>query len=106
MSSALEECARAVPDPTMGVRQRRIDDWPAAKPARPAAISEPVMKIGVIYPQTELRGDPEAVRRIGLAAEELGYHHLLTYDHVLGATHDREPKLTGPYTEQHPFHDP
>lgn len=64
------------------------------------------MKIGVIYPQTELRGDPEAVRRIGLAAEELGYHHLLTYDHVLGATHDREPKLTGPYTEQHPFHDP
>ncbi len=64
------------------------------------------MKIGVIYPQTELHGDPEAVRRIGLAAEELGYDHLLTYDHVLGATHDREPKLTGPYTDQHPFHDP
>jgi probable F420-dependent oxidoreductase len=64
------------------------------------------MKIGVIYPQTELRGDPEAVRRIGLAAEELGYDHLLTYDHVLGATHDREPKLSGPYTDKHPFHDP
>lgn len=30
------------------------------------------MKIGVIYPQTELRGDPMAVHRIGLAAEELG----------------------------------
>ena len=64
------------------------------------------MKIGVIYPQTELRGDPEAVRRIGLATEELGYDHLLTYDHVLGATHDREPKLAGPYTDKHPFHDP
>jgi probable F420-dependent oxidoreductase len=64
------------------------------------------MKIGVIYPQTELQGDPEAVRRIGLAAEELGFHHLLVYDHVLGATHDREPKLGGPYTDQHPFHDP
>ena len=64
------------------------------------------MKIGVIYPQTELQGDPEAVRRIGLAVEELGFDHLLTYDHVLGATHDREPKLTGPYTEKHPFHDP
>src|ERR1700722_8012266 len=64
------------------------------------------MKIGVIYPQTELKGDPGAVRRIGLAAEELGYHHLLTYDHVLGATHDRMPKLTGPYTEKDPFHDP
>ncbi len=64
------------------------------------------MKIGVIYPQTELRGDPEAVHRIGLAAEELGYDHLLTYDHVLGAIHDREPKLSGPYTDKHPFHDP
>ena len=64
------------------------------------------MKIGVVYPQTELRGDPEAVRSIGLAVESLGYDHLLAYDHVLGATHDREPKLTGPYTEQHPFHDP
>ncbi len=64
------------------------------------------MEIGVIYPQNELRGDPEAVRRIGLAAEELGFEHLLVYDHVLGATHDREPKLQGPYTEQDPFHDP
>jgi probable F420-dependent oxidoreductase len=64
------------------------------------------MKIGIIYPQTELEGDPEAVRRIGLAAEETGYHHLLVYDHVLGATHDREPKLWGPYTDKHPFHDP
>lgn len=64
------------------------------------------MKIGVIYPQTELKGDPEAVRRIGLAVEELGFDHLLAYDHVLGARHDREPKLSGPYTEEHPFHDP
>jgi probable F420-dependent oxidoreductase len=64
------------------------------------------MKIGVIYPQTELQGDPAGVHRIGLATEELGYQHLLTYDHVVGATHDREPKLSGPYTEKHPFHDP
>lgn len=64
------------------------------------------MKIGVIYPQIELKGDPEAVRRIGLATEELGFDHLLVYDHVLGATHDREPKLQGPYTEKDPFHDP
>jgi probable F420-dependent oxidoreductase len=64
------------------------------------------MKIGIIYPQIELQGDPEAVRRIGLATESLSFDHLLTYDHVLGATHDREPKLWGPYTEQHPFHDP
>jgi len=64
------------------------------------------MKIGLIYPQTELGGDPVAVREIGLAAEALGFDHLLAYDHVLGATHDREPKLNGPYTEKQPFHDP
>jgi len=65
------------------------------------------MQIGVVYPQTELRGDPEAVRRIGKAVEDLGFDHLLAYDHVLGAVHaDRTPPLTGPYTEHHPFHDP
>lgn len=64
------------------------------------------IKIGVIYPQTELQGDPEAVRRIGLAVEALGFDHLLAYDHVLGASHAREIKLNGPYTEHHPFHDP
>jgi probable F420-dependent oxidoreductase len=36
----------------------------------------------------------------------LGSDHLLADDHVLGATHDRESKLTGPYTERDPFHDP
>ena len=64
------------------------------------------MKTGIIYPQNELQGDPRAVRKIGLATEELGFDHLLTYDHVLGAPHDRVPKLTGPYTENDPFHDP
>ncbi len=65
------------------------------------------MQIGVVYPQTELRGDPVAVRRIGKAVEDLGFDHLLAYDHVLGAVHaDRTPPLTGPYTEHHPFHDP
>jgi probable F420-dependent oxidoreductase len=65
------------------------------------------MQIGVVYPQTELRGDPTAVRRIGRAAEEMGFDHLLAYDHVLGAVHaDRTRQLTGPYTEHDPFHDP
>jgi probable F420-dependent oxidoreductase len=65
------------------------------------------MQIGVVYPQTELRGDPAAVRRIGTAVEDLGFDHLLAYDHVLGAVHaDRARELTGPYTERDPFHDP
>ena len=65
------------------------------------------MQIGVVYPQTELRGDPNAVRMIGKAVEDLGFDHLLAYDHVLGAVHaGRTPQLTGPYTEHDPFHDP
>src|SRR5207237_360943 len=65
------------------------------------------MEIGVVYPQIELGGDPTAVRRIGRAVEDLGFDHLLAYDHVLGAVHaGRTPPLTGPYTEHDPFHDP
>lgn len=64
-------------------------------------------RVGVVYPQTELKGDPAAVRAIARATEELGYDHLLAYDHVVGAQHaDREPALWGPYTEDDPFHDP
>jgi probable F420-dependent oxidoreductase len=65
------------------------------------------MEIGVAFPQTELRGDPAAVREFGTAVEDLGFGHILAYDHVLGAVHtDRTPPLTGPYTERDPFHDP
>ncbi len=65
------------------------------------------MQVGVVYPQNELRGDPNAVRRVGKAVEDLGFDHLLAYDHVLGAVHaGRTPQLTGPYTEHDPFHDP
>ena len=65
------------------------------------------MRVGVVYPQIELGGDPEALKRIGLAVEEMGYDHLLMYDHVVGVEHaDREPPLAGPYTEHDPFHDP
>ncbi|HVV37287.1 MAG TPA: LLM class F420-dependent oxidoreductase [Acidimicrobiales bacterium] len=65
------------------------------------------MEIGVVYPQIELGGSPDALRRFATAVEELGFSHLVAYDHVLGAVHaGREPALMGPYTENDPFHDP
>src|SRR6202048_3196376 len=65
------------------------------------------MKAGVVYPQIELGGDTGAVKAFAQAAEELGYDHIVIYDHVLGAEHaGREPKLTGPYKETAPFHEP
>jgi hypothetical protein len=67
----------------------------------------PCMEIGVAYPQIELRGNPDAVGTFGRAVEDLGFDHLLAYDHVVGAVHaGRSPQLTGPYTERDPFHDP
>jgi probable F420-dependent oxidoreductase len=65
------------------------------------------MQIGVIYPQIELGGDTGALREFAQAAEELGFDHLVMYDHVIGASHeDRDPPIWGHYTEKDPFHDP
>lgn len=65
------------------------------------------MKFGVVYPQNETHGDPQAVHDLGIAIESLGYDSVLFYDHVVGAEHaNREPALWGPYTEEHSFHDP
>lgn len=65
------------------------------------------MKLGAVYPQTELQGDVFAVGRFAQGLERLGYDYILMYDHVIGAAHEgRTPKLTGPYTERDPFHEP
>jgi len=65
------------------------------------------MKLGVSYPTTEVAGDPDAVRKFVRAVEELGFEHLMAYDHVVKCPHEgREPKLTGRYTEKDSFHDP
>ncbi len=64
------------------------------------------MRLGAVFPQTELGSDPAIARDLAQAVEGAGFDHLLAYDHVLGASHDREPKLMGPYTEESLFHEP
>lgn len=67
------------------------------------------VRLGVTFPQDELSGDPLALRRFALAAEELGYDHVLLYDHVVGAVRGvpREPPVpVRSYGERDPFHDP
>ena len=52
------------------------------------------MKLGAIFPTPEIGNDPAAVRDWAQAAEDLGYDHIITYDHVLGAVHEgRDPAL-------------
>ena len=64
------------------------------------------MRYGVIFPQTEIGPDPGAVRAFAQAAEDLGYDHLVVYDHVLGADTTNRPDWTGPYTSKSLFHEP
>src|SRR2546422_5408298 len=64
------------------------------------------MQYGVVFPQIEFGNDIQAIKDYAQTAEALGYDYLHVYDHVLGAHPTREPKLTGPYTYEHPFHEP
>lgn len=65
------------------------------------------MKFGVVFPQNQLGDDPIVIRDYVQAAEEMGYHHLLAYDHVLGANPEREGWKEGyPYTHKDMFHEP
>jgi probable F420-dependent oxidoreductase len=64
------------------------------------------MNFGVIYPQTEYGHDPIAIRDYAQAAEALGYTHITTYEHVLGANPDRPGGWRGPYTHQSTFIEP
>jgi probable F420-dependent oxidoreductase len=64
------------------------------------------MRIGVTFPQTELGGDASAVRAYGQTVEELGYTHLLAYDHVVGADPEVHEGWNGPYDISTTFHEP
>jgi probable F420-dependent oxidoreductase len=64
------------------------------------------MRIGAIFPQTEIGSDPLAIRDYAQAVEEMGYRHILVYDHVLGASTATRPGWRGPYTSETLFHEP
>lgn len=64
------------------------------------------MKIGVVFPQTEIGNDPVIIRDFAQAVEGMGFNHLLVYDHVLGADRDRPGGFEGPYDKDTAFHEP
>lgn len=64
------------------------------------------MQIGVVFPQTELGGDVGAVRAYAQGVEQLGYAHLLAYDHVVGADPAIHKGWAGPYDIHTRFHEP
>jgi probable F420-dependent oxidoreductase len=64
------------------------------------------MRIGVVFPQTEIGADPGPIRDFAQTAEQLGYDHILAYDHVIGANPASRPGWQAPYTHLDMFHEP
>ena len=64
------------------------------------------MQTGAIFPQTEIGADPVAVRDFAQAAEEMGYEHLLVFDHILGADASQRDHWDRPYQHTDMFHEP
>ena len=69
------------------------------------------MKIGTVFSQADAGGDVAAIRAWAQRAEAAGFHHLLCYDHILGASAERlGPGPFGsfpsaPYTDEHTFYE-
>jgi probable F420-dependent oxidoreductase len=64
------------------------------------------MRIGVVFPQTEIGADVGAVRAYAQRVGELGFRHVLAYDHVLGADPAVHQGWDRPYDLATTFHEP
>jgi probable F420-dependent oxidoreductase len=64
------------------------------------------VQIGAVFPQTEIGGDAGAVRAYGQRVEQLGYAHVVAYDHVVGADPSVHRGWDGPYDLHSTFHEP
>jgi probable F420-dependent oxidoreductase len=65
------------------------------------------MKLGVVFPQTEIGADPDRIRNYARGVERAGFDHLVAYDHVIGHR-PQDPAAwaeLGPYTDEHAFHE-
>jgi probable F420-dependent oxidoreductase len=60
----------------------------------------------VVFPQARIGHDHGAIRALAEGTEELGFSHVLAYDHVLGVDPGMRPDWSGPYEADDPFHEP
>ena len=64
------------------------------------------MKLGAVFPQTEIGADPKVIKHYVQSVETLGFASLLIYDHVLGADHNVHSQYIGKYSLEDTFHEP
>jgi len=73
---------------------------------RASKLGEDRMRVGVVFPQTEIAADAAVIRDWAQAVEGLGFDHVIAYDHVMGANLASRPDWTMPYNHDTPFHEP
>jgi probable F420-dependent oxidoreductase len=75
------------------------------------------VKLGVVFPQTEIEPDPAAIRAYAEGVEAAGFDHLLVYDHITGVDTGVHPdfaeqarrggaRAAKPYDIHSRFHEP
>lgn len=65
------------------------------------------MEIGIVFPQMEIHADRGGVKAFGQAADALGYTHISSFDHVVGANLENRPNWQKmQYTLASEFHEP
>ncbi len=63
------------------------------------------LKLGAVFPQTEIGPDPADVARYARSVESMGFDHLVVYDHILGANAGSRPGWSGAYNSDDQFHE-
>lgn len=64
------------------------------------------MRLGVVFPSYEIGTDPVLIKDWTQTAEQLGYTHIVVYDHVLGVDPGRPGGWSGRYSKDRQFHEP
>jgi probable F420-dependent oxidoreductase len=62
-----------------------------------------MVKIGVVFPQSILANDAAVIKDYAQAAEDSGYSHIISNDHVLGVKPKKKSTWQGGYTYRHAF---
>ena len=64
------------------------------------------MRLGAVFPQTEAGTDIDAIADYIQNVESLGFHHILAFDHVLGANAASRANWSGAYQHTDSFYEP
>lgn len=64
------------------------------------------IRVGAIFPQTEMRTNPQDIAKYATTIETMGFQHILVFDHVLGGSVEAYPHLKSRYNSASLFHEP